>query len=125
MRRSFCFLEKNKKTFKQIQDYYSAIKCGKPAILIDCSIQYEEIESYLHQNNLTMDNQEAIRDWIQANSSQLRSYLNSLKMVAFFLFTVSKSIPGSSKDRFSYTLFCRITDLWNERKINFIDTVFL
>ena len=123
MRYSFCFIEKNKNTFGHIQDYYNAIKRGKPTIVIDSSIQCKEIENFLSENNLTPDDREAINKWIQANSSHIRSYLNSIKMLALYFFISSKS-SGKAKI-FSFDLFCKIADLWNERKINFIDTVFL
>jgi hypothetical protein len=125
MKCPFCYLEKDLKTYEYVNHYLQVMKNGAPTSPLDISIQRIEIEHHLKTNGISPTDQRAISDWIEKNSANFRSYLNSLKMVALFLFYVKKAERIPEDNLLPFELFYEAVNYWNERKIEMADTIFV
>ncbi len=124
MKDLFCFLEKDEKTYGYVICYFNVIKEGKSLMSLDALIQKEEIEKHLRNNDISKEDREAVASWIKKNSSNFRSYLNSIKMVALFIFFLHRNSGYDCGESVSFETFCRIAGMWNERKICTADSIF-
>jgi hypothetical protein len=125
MKCPFCFLEKDLKTYDYVKEYLRIMKNGASTTPLDITIQRLEIERHMRQNNISPDDQKAITEWIQANSANFRSYLNSLKMVALFLFYIKKIEKGPDGLMLPFDMFSDAVVYWNERKNEMVDSIFI
>ena len=119
MKCSFCFLETDRKTYDYVRRYFVSIKQGNTTYPLDLAIQSEEILLHLEKNGFALDDQNAISEWIEENSANFRSYLNSLKMIAMFLHLQK----CNDEDEFR-SLFPSIVNEWNTRKLHQVDYLF-
>jgi len=124
MKYSFCFLDNDEKTYNYVQYYYLSIKKGTPLYTIDMEIQRKEIENYLKSRNLDSNDQNAIIEWINNNSPNFRSYLNSIKIIALYIFFMDK-MELINNDKIPYDVFCKAVNLWNEEKLILADSIFI
>jgi hypothetical protein len=122
---TFCFLEKDQKTFDYVKKYYSLIKAGDSTIQLDSCIQKSEIERNLELKSCDIEDQKAITDWINENSSGFRAYINSIKMLALFIYFIERSAVSKKQEELTYQLFTKTVILWNERKLQIADSIFI
>lgn len=125
MKCAFCFLEKDEKTYGYIKKYFSIIKDGLPPISMDNFVQKQEIERYLINNNRCLHDRGAITEWINDNSSDFRSYLNSIKMVALFIYFINRSNKSGGENPIPFDVFCDAVSAWNDRKSELVDSLFI
>lgn len=125
MKCPFCYLEKDLKTYDYVKNYLQIMKNGETTSSLDISIQRLEIERHLAANGISYSDQKAISEWIEKNSANFRSYLNSLKMVALFIYYVKKAEHLSDENQLPFELFSEAVSYWNERKIEVADSIFI
>lgn len=125
MKCPFCYLEKDQKTYQYVMEYLGVMKDGQSTVPLDITIQRKEIERHMERNGISPSDQPAISAWIEANSANFRSYLNSLKMVALFLFYIKKTENGPDAVPLPFELFMDAIGYWNERKIEMVDSIFI
>ncbi len=125
MKSSFCFLEKDQKTYHYVAEYYSLIEKGVSPCSFDICIQREEIEKHLLSNQMDSEDRCGISEWIEENSAKFRSYLNSIKMVALFIYFMDKDEKSPAEKSFSFDAFSHVVQLWNGRKSELIDSIFI
>lgn len=125
MKCPFCYLEKDEKTYDYVTEYLLVMKRGESPLTMDICIQKREIERHLSLNNISPSDDKAIAEWIAQNSANFRSYLNSIKMVALFLYYVKKAehIPDDSP--LPLDLFDEAVCYWNERKMEVVDSIYI
>ncbi len=120
MKGVFCLLEKDDKTYNYVKEYYKVVKTGNSPMKVDAGIQKIEIERRLCLECIDPEDCTAVYRWIRENSPGIRSYLNSLKMLAFSIYFMN--LRGSG---FSFKLFCRAVNIWNGRKEKVVDSIFI
>ncbi len=125
MKETFSLLEKDDKTYNYVKQYYKVIKEGHSPMIVDAYIQKNEIERHLCLKCVDPDDQKSICEWIQCYSSSFRSYLNSLKMLALSIFFMNKYQSLIPAETLSFELFCRAVNIWNERKEEVVDSIFI
>lgn len=125
MKCPFCYLEKDQKTFDYVKQYLQVMKKGESTTPLDITIQRLEIEHHLQANNISYSDRKAISEWIDKNSPNFRIYLNSLKMVALFIYYVKKAEHFAEEAQISFELFAEAVAYWNERKIEVADSIFI
>lgn len=126
MRRSFCNLEKDDKTFSYFIQYYQAICSNTLAWHLDNDIQRAEINDHLARHPEAPDIAEEKLRWIDDNSVNFRSYLNSIKILALFsTFVTQLDLVAGDMNHFPRETFHRMVDLWNQHKILLIDSIFI
>lgn len=125
MKCPFCYLENDNKTFDYVKEYLSVLRAGDSPLTLDITIQKREIEAHLIRNAIPSSDQKAITDWIEKNSANFRSYLNSIKMVALFLFYVKKAEHIPEESPLPFELFTEAVAFWNERKIEVVDSIYI
>lgn len=115
----FSFLEKDKKTYNHVKMYFDAINNGASLNSVDILIQKQELECHLKKTCKEHDRIEETA-WVMKNAAPFRCYLNSLKTVTLFAFLNSKI---HLDDDISFTLFCRMVDIFNEEKSLIIESI--
>lgn len=125
MKCPFCYLEKDEKTFDYVKHYLQVMKNGESTTPLDITIQRLEIEHHLNANGISHTDRKAISEWIENNSANFRIYLNSLKMVALFIYYVKKAEHLAEENQISFDLFTEAVAYWNERKIEVADSIFI
>lgn len=121
--RSFCFLESDQKTYRDFLAYYSILENNQKTFDVDMLIQKRALESHLKNQSLSNHNQDAICNWINTNSSALRSYINSLKMVSMFQYYHLRSLKQNTTPDFES--FCSAVEFWNREKSTTVDSIFI
>ena len=115
----FCILEKNDKTYDLVLKYYDMIsKHIVETTHLDNLIQANECQDHLRRCNKMHDPEETSK-WFDDNAELLRSYLNTVKNIAFLMY-VDNTI--NYRDKVVKELFYKFADLYNENKSLF-DTI--
>lgn len=123
MKCGFSLLSQDEKTFTHVKEYYRAIVGGQNAMETDLVIQRHEIEAHLAGQGISIEDQTAISEWIKNNSSEFRTYLNSIKMVALMLIANRRG-----EEEYSEPVaedFERAIRLWNLQKERICDSLFV
>jgi len=117
----FSYLEKDERTFNHLVEYYQALFIGTSLSLIDNSLQKDSLEDHLKRNGVgTERTAEEAQRWVLQNSDPFRAYINSLKIVAMFLYINNKM---NGIEVVTYEQFSKIIDLYRLEKETIIDTI--
>jgi hypothetical protein len=115
----FCILDKTDKTFDLVLKYYELIsKHVLDTTHLDNVIQANECKDHLCRHNKLHDPEETSR-WFDENANGLRSYLNTVKNIAFLMY-IDNTI--NYRDKVVKELYYKFADLYNENKSLF-DTI--
>jgi hypothetical protein len=115
----FCIFDKDEKTFNHVKLYYKAIEDKVDLFKVDCQLQQQELEIHLNRCKKEHDKSEQLA-WLNKNAEPLRAYINSLKMIALFMYIENKRI---GKIDVTWELFCQFAEVWDEEKQIIIDTI--
>lgn len=119
MKGVFCLLDNDEKNYNYVKEYYRIIRNRLSPIKIDAGIQKREIERRLILEGIDPDDCPRVCDWIGKYSSSIRSYLNSLKILALSIYLMGDSVS------FSFDIFSRAVSIWNDRKEEVVDSIFI
>ncbi len=120
----FCYLENDHKTGILINSFYCLIKEGKSINKLESDLQRKEIEEHLNRN--CCDNRcFASIEWVDYNGDKYRSYLNSTKCLAFFIYSHRTVNNENIDDCICCDYLTKFIKLWNEKKCLILDTVFI
>jgi len=124
--RSFCHLETDKKTYEYFLKYYHAIRDNSLAWHLDNEIQGEEIADHLKRHPDCNNKIEKL-NWIDNNSLNFRSYLNSIKIIALFsnFMVKMKNVNEDEQEKIDWKSFAKIVEMWNHHKMIIIDSIFI
>lgn len=117
----FCYLEKDKKTFKYFKKYVEFLETHtdeETCLILDNEIQVEELNEHLKHNDGRNKHSE-INSWIHKNAKGFREYLNTIKLV----YVVWKCMGYNWKD-IKWSDFTKISDNLNGIKSKCLDTIF-
>ena len=117
---SFCYLEKDKKTFEYFKEYLRHLESSTSScFILDNQIQVREMCDHLYSNGYTVDDDGAVIEWVKNNAENFRNYLNTIKLV----YVVWKCM-GNTWDDINWDNFIRIEDNINQLKSTCLDTIF-
>lgn len=117
---SFCYLEKDKKTFEYFKEYLQYLESNTSScFILDNQIQVREMSEHLCANGYSIDDHGAIIDWVEKNGERFRNYLNTIKLV----YVVWKCM-GNTWDDINWENFVNIEDNINRLKSSCLDTIF-
>jgi len=114
----FSKLEKNINTFNYVREYFYIIKntiddgdLEKKLFALDCTIQSKELEHHLIRNCKPVTDFKEKSEWIKKNSKPLRSWLNSLRTLAFFM---NLDNVLYYREDINYDLFCKFVEIYDK-----------
>jgi hypothetical protein len=125
MKGVFCLLDNDEKNYNYVKEYFKIIRDSLSPVKIDAAIQKNEIERCLKLEGIDPDDCRKVCDWIGKYSSSIRSYLNSLKMLALSIYLIEEGLSLPPAGALSFEIFCRAVNSWNERKEALVDSIFI
>ena len=118
---NFSCLEKDDKTFYYVKEYYGRVCCNETLCICDIDIQRHELEDHLKNNNKDLHDNKEVALWIEKNSRNFRTYINSIKLLTFFIFSNNQINHIENLDKGT---FCTYIDIWNNKKHSIIDSLY-
>ncbi|MDA3850280.1 MAG: hypothetical protein PF447_03330 [Spirochaetaceae bacterium] len=116
----FLSLKKDEQSYNWLILYLEHLSMGnKHCLSLDNKIQCQLLTDYLKQSGLSCDNHSEIHGWIQQNSGEFRSYLNSIKLAALMLLN-----RGIDHTTLNWEDFCNTEDLLNSLKFHCLDSIY-